>query len=185
MCLLLHISKTSPAPELVESFVSIPSFVTIHPSRHSRCDFSQPTNMASVVNTAKKGNLRNAPVKQENLQLAREEAPEIPYVNWRKDPGLRKLYLYCIVICVASATTGYDGYVPLSATFSSQHLNRSSNDSVQIHVEQPAYHADLGEILRHSQRLKPRYLDSSLQYWQHCQLARRVSLYPGSDLDMF
>ena len=48
--------------------------------------------------------------RQQELQVARDEAPELPYVNWRKDPGLRKLYMYCIVICVASATTGYDGY---------------------------------------------------------------------------
>ena len=45
----------------------------------------------------------------EDYAIAREEAPEIPYVNWRKDPGLRKLYLYAVVICIASATTGYDG----------------------------------------------------------------------------
>jgi hypothetical protein len=39
------------------------------------------------------------------------DAPVLPYVNWRKDPGLRKLYFYAAIICVASATTGYDGYV--------------------------------------------------------------------------
>ena len=46
--------------------------------------------------------------------MAQAEAPEIPYVDWKKDPALRKLYFYCSVICVASATTGYDGsmYVP-------------------------------------------------------------------------
>ena len=42
----------------------------------------------------------------EDAALAREEAPELPYVNWRKDAGLRKLYMYAAVICVASATTG-------------------------------------------------------------------------------
>lgn len=45
----------------------------------------------------------------DDAAIAREEAPELPYVNWRKDPGLRKLYMYAAVICVASATTGYDG----------------------------------------------------------------------------
>ncbi|KAF7344220.1 Lactose permease [Mycena venus] len=37
------------------------------------------------------------------------DAPVLPYVNWRKDPGLRKLYFYAAIICVAEATTGYDG----------------------------------------------------------------------------
>jgi hypothetical protein len=41
--------------------------------------------------------------------IAQEEAPEFERVQWSKDPGLRKLYFYCIVLCVASATTGYDG----------------------------------------------------------------------------
>ena len=47
----------------------------------------------------------------EDAAIAREEAPELPYVNWRKDPGLRKLYMFVAVLMVASATTGYDGYV--------------------------------------------------------------------------
>jgi hypothetical protein len=40
---------------------------------------------------------------------APEEAPEFERVEWTKDPGLRKLYFYAFVLCVASATTGYDG----------------------------------------------------------------------------
>jgi sugar porter (SP) family MFS transporter len=40
---------------------------------------------------------------------AQEEAPQFERVEWRKDPGLRKLYFYAAVLCVASATTGYDG----------------------------------------------------------------------------
>lgn len=45
----------------------------------------------------------------DNQAIAQAEAPEIPYVNWIKSPGLRKLYLYAAVVCIASATTGYDG----------------------------------------------------------------------------
>ncbi|KAK0630055.1 general substrate transporter [Bombardia bombarda] len=41
--------------------------------------------------------------------LAQEEAPQFEHVYWRKDPGLRKLYFYAVILCVASATTGYDG----------------------------------------------------------------------------
>lgn len=40
---------------------------------------------------------------------AQEEAPEFEKVDWKKEPGLRKLYFFAIVLCVASATTGYDG----------------------------------------------------------------------------
>lgn len=40
---------------------------------------------------------------------AQEEAPQFERVEWRKDPGLRKLYFYAAILCIASATTGYDG----------------------------------------------------------------------------
>lgn len=42
---------------------------------------------------------------------AQEEAPRFEKVSWTKEPGLRQLYFYAVVLCVASATTGYDGYV--------------------------------------------------------------------------
>jgi hypothetical protein len=45
------------------------------------------------------------------LEAAQAEAPEFEKVTWHSDPGLRKLYFWCAVLCVASATTGYDGYV--------------------------------------------------------------------------
>jgi hypothetical protein len=54
--------------------------------------------------------VKTAPTKANEVAIAQAEAPKLEYVNWRKDPGLRKLYLYAAVICVASATTGYDGY---------------------------------------------------------------------------
>ena len=38
-------------------------------------------------------------------------APELQRVDWKKSPSMRKLYFYAGVLCVASATTGYDGYV--------------------------------------------------------------------------
>ena len=53
--------------------------------------------------------VKAAPTKAQEVAIAQAEAPELEYVNWRKDPGLRKLYFYCAIICVASATTGYDG----------------------------------------------------------------------------
>jgi hypothetical protein len=44
-----------------------------------------------------------------DVEVAQAEAPHLEVVNWRKDPGLRKLYFYAFIICIASATTGYDG----------------------------------------------------------------------------
>jgi hypothetical protein len=43
-------------------------------------------------------------------EVAAAEAPELQKVNWWSDRGLRKLYFWAAVLCVASATTGYDGY---------------------------------------------------------------------------
>jgi hypothetical protein len=34
--------------------------------------------------------------------------PYLAQVEWRKDAGLRRLYFYAFIICIASATTGYD-----------------------------------------------------------------------------
>ncbi|CAN8099641.1 unnamed protein product [Discula destructiva] len=51
---------------------------------------------------------RKAP-NQQVVQAAQEEAPQFERVDWRKEPGLRKLYWHAFVLCIASATTGYDG----------------------------------------------------------------------------
>jgi len=51
----------------------------------------------------------NGPSHQAEVEIARAEAPKLPEVTWWRDPGLRKLYSYCIIVCFASATTGYDG----------------------------------------------------------------------------
>jgi hypothetical protein len=44
-----------------------------------------------------------------DVEAAQAEAPHLKQVNWRSDAGLRKLYFYAFFICIASATTGYDG----------------------------------------------------------------------------
>jgi len=44
-----------------------------------------------------------------NGDAAREEAPQFEKVIWYKDPNLRKLFFHCSILCIASATTGYDG----------------------------------------------------------------------------
>ena len=48
--------------------------------------------------------------KTGDIEVAQAEAPHLARVNWRSDPGLRKLYAWAFIICIASATTGYDGY---------------------------------------------------------------------------
>lgn len=53
--------------------------------------------------------IQKKPIHIAEAQVAQAEAPELEYVNWWQDPGLRKLYFYAAIICVASATTGYDG----------------------------------------------------------------------------
>ncbi|KAI1335644.1 sugar transporter [Xylariaceae sp. FL0016] len=55
------------------------------------------------------GGLVKQKPKQEEAVHAQEEAPEFERVSWTKEPGLRKLYFYAFILCVASATTGYDG----------------------------------------------------------------------------
>lgn len=45
----------------------------------------------------------------ENVDLARAEAPHFEKVTWYKEPHLRKLYICSIFLLIASATTGYDG----------------------------------------------------------------------------
>ncbi|TVY71409.1 Lactose permease [Lachnellula suecica] len=46
---------------------------------------------------------------QGTLGVAQAEAPEFEKVSWYSNSGLRKLYFWAAVLCVASATTGYDG----------------------------------------------------------------------------
>lgn len=46
---------------------------------------------------------------EENLDIARAEAPRFEKVTWYKEPHLRKLYFMSIFLLVGSATTGYDG----------------------------------------------------------------------------
>ncbi|KAF2758416.1 general substrate transporter [Pseudovirgaria hyperparasitica] len=47
--------------------------------------------------------------KKAEVEIAQAEAPDLERVEWRKDAGLRKLYTWAFIICIASATTGYDG----------------------------------------------------------------------------
>jgi sugar porter (SP) family MFS transporter len=46
---------------------------------------------------------------EDNLEIARADAPRFEKVYWTKEPHLRNLYFMSIFLMVASATTGYDG----------------------------------------------------------------------------
>ena len=45
----------------------------------------------------------------DTVQPAQDDGPKFERVQWTKEPGLRKLYFYAVILSVASATTGYDG----------------------------------------------------------------------------
>ncbi len=46
---------------------------------------------------------------EDNIEIARADAPRFEKVYWTKEPHLRKLYFMSIFLMIASATTGYDG----------------------------------------------------------------------------
>lgn len=64
--------------------------------------------------------------------IVAEDAPNFEKVSWYKDPGLRKLYFYAFILCIASATTGYDGYAPI---LTSGHELHNVTNSAQIVLE--------------------------------------------------
>ena len=46
---------------------------------------------------------------KETVAEVRAAAPKFDRIKWSQSKNMRKLYFYCIVLCVCSATTGYDG----------------------------------------------------------------------------
>ena len=44
-----------------------------------------------------------------NHAAAVEEAPDFDKIIWYRQPNMRKLFLWSSVLCIASATTGWDG----------------------------------------------------------------------------
>lgn len=51
-------------------------------------------------------------LETDDVQSMYIDEPHLQYVDWKRDPGLRKLYFWAFILCIASATTGYDAYVP-------------------------------------------------------------------------
>lgn len=46
--------------------------------------------------------------KLAQVQAAQAEAPKFEKVIWWKEPGLRRLYMWCAVLMTVSASTGFD-----------------------------------------------------------------------------
>jgi len=49
--------------------------------------------------------------RRDDVEITPPVEPHLARVDWKSDPGLRKLYFWAFIICIASATTGYDAYV--------------------------------------------------------------------------
>lgn len=49
------------------------------------------------------------PPNQDKRALAVAAAADLPKVTWYKSPNMRTLYFFAFVLCINSATTGYDG----------------------------------------------------------------------------
>jgi hypothetical protein len=60
--------------------------------------------MVQISNIGAKG-------AEDKVRAAQAEAPQFEKVDWKREPHLRKLYMLTAALMVASATTGYDGYV--------------------------------------------------------------------------
>jgi len=67
-----------------------------------------PTQYLPGSTFAMASKLARAPHQEERAE-ALAAAPEIPRVVWHKSPNMRKLYFYAIILCINSATTGFDG----------------------------------------------------------------------------
>jgi len=95
------------------------------------------------------------------VNAAQAEAPEFEKVHWLSDPGLRKLYFWCSVLCVASATTGYDGYVasfPISKCL-------ETNISGQNDVEHLAKYYIMARLFRPPHRKQIGFHELRLPDW--------------------
>jgi hypothetical protein len=49
-----------------------------------------------------------AKAHQQQQEMAQHYAPEFEWVEWTKEPHLRRLYGWAAVLMIASATTGFD-----------------------------------------------------------------------------
>lgn len=112
------------------------------------------------------GNITNKTPHKEDIVHAQEEAPSFEKVDWKRDPGLRKLYACCLVLCVASATTGYDGYERDSALFSTMRWIRYANGWTLQHVLQfGAGVRHMESLLQQPSGFSARLTRSSLPDW--------------------
>lgn len=85
------------------------------------------------------------PPKKEEIAEVQAAAPKMEKVIWYRSPNMRKLYFFAAILCINSATTGYDGELaclPLPQ-ITADRLGR-------IHVERHAVLPKLGGLLQQS-----------------------------------
>lgn len=89
---------------------------------------------------------RQAPNK-DVVVAAQEEAPKFERVDWKKDPGLRKLYWHVFVLSIASATTGYDGMFFNSVQNFDSWKNVSHSLASRYGLKDASFHLRFGAIV--------------------------------------
>lgn len=47
--------------------------------------------------------------EREEIEVALVEGPQFEKVHWTREPHLRKLYAWAVILTLGSVTTGYDG----------------------------------------------------------------------------
>src|ERR1700710_289192 len=101
------------------------------------------------------------PKRQAEVEVANAETPRLQHVVWYRDQGLRRLYGLLMVLCLASATTGYDGFVTIQVYFSKVHLLMNVLLAVQCST---AYRFSLSGKLTSTTLLAPYsdFLDQSI-----------------------
>lgn len=65
--------------------------------------------LLSTTSRSMAPNIMSSAPRKVSVAEVRAAAPVMPKVDWKKSPNMRKLYFYAAILCVASATTGYDG----------------------------------------------------------------------------
>jgi sugar porter (SP) family MFS transporter len=74
-----------------------PPSISIENGQQKSKEFTMPLAIATATSA------------RDGLAAAQADAPHLARVKWWKDPGMRVLYFYAAILCVCSATTGYDG----------------------------------------------------------------------------
>lgn len=106
---VLRVFDTFPYRHRAWRFVTYRDFAFTKPSLNQRNKIELHLYNTIVVFALDKMVAIGAATFKAEQEVAQAEAPELQRVKWWSDPGLRRLYFWAAVLCVASATSGYDG----------------------------------------------------------------------------